>query len=57
MDRVALCVRFTNDVHLDVMRVPFEKLLSLDGVELSSAILARVEAARDSSRQATFESM
>ena len=34
------------DIHLDVMRVPFEKLSSLDGGEPSSAIRARVEAAR-----------
>ncbi len=34
------------DIHLDVMRVPFEKLSSLDGGEPSSDIRARVEAAR-----------
>ncbi len=34
------------DIHLDVMRVPFEKLFSLDGGEPSSDIRARVEAAR-----------
>ncbi len=34
------------DIHLNVRRVPFEKLASLDGGEPSSAIRARVEAAR-----------
>ena len=46
MDRMALCARFTNDIHLEVQRVPFEKLASLDGGEPSSTIRARVEAAR-----------
>ncbi len=34
------------DIHTDVMRVPFEKLASLDGGETSAVIRARVEAAR-----------
>jgi len=34
------------DIHADVMRVPFEKLASLDGGESSAAIRARVDAAR-----------
>jgi len=34
------------DIHLDVMRVPFEKLSGLDGGEPSSDIRARVEVAR-----------
>ena len=45
-DRMALCARFTNDIHLVVLRVPFEKLSSLDGGEPSSAVRARVETAR-----------
>ena len=43
---MALCARCTNDIHLQVRRVPFEKLASLDGGESSAAIRARVEAAR-----------
>ena len=46
MNRMALCARFTNYIHLEVKRVPFEKLSSLDGDEPSSASRARVEAAR-----------
>ena len=34
------------DIHLDVRRVPFEKLASLEGGEPSKVIRARVEAAR-----------
>ena len=34
------------DIHVDVARVPFQKLASLDGGEDSAAIRARVEAAR-----------
>ncbi len=34
------------DIHLDVRRVPFEKLASLEGGERSKLIRARVEAAR-----------
>ncbi len=34
------------DIHADVVRVPFEKLASLDGGETSALIRARVEAAR-----------
>ena len=34
------------DIHLDVRRVPFEKLASLEGGERSKVIRARVEAAR-----------
>ena len=34
------------DIHLEVMREPFEKLSSLDDDEPSAAIRARVEAAR-----------
>src|SRR5690606_1178524 len=34
------------DIHVDVRRVPFQKLSSLDGGETSAAIRARVEAAR-----------
>ena len=34
------------DIHADVMRVPFEKLASLDGGETSATIRARVDAAR-----------
>ena len=35
------------DIHLDVRRVPFEKLASLEGGEPSKVIRARVEAARE----------
>lgn len=34
------------DIHLDVMRVPFQKLAALEGGESSAVIRARVEAAR-----------
>ena len=34
------------DIHLDVIRVPFQKLTSLDGGEPSHAVRGRVEAAR-----------
>lgn len=34
------------DIHVDVVRVPFEKLAGLDGGESSATIRARVEAAR-----------
>ena len=34
------------DIHVDVMRVPFEKLVNLDGGETSAVIRARVDAAR-----------
>ena len=34
------------DIHVDVRRVPFQKLSSLDGGEPSATIRARVEAAR-----------
>jgi magnesium chelatase family protein len=34
------------DIHLDVRRVPFEKLVSIEGGEPSKVIRARVEAAR-----------
>ncbi|MCB0087083.1 MAG: ATP-binding protein [Caldilineaceae bacterium] len=34
------------DIHLDVVRVPFQKLAALEGGECSSVIRARVEAAR-----------
>ena len=34
------------DIHLEVQRVPFEKLSGLDGGEASSTIRTRVEAAR-----------
>jgi predicted ATPase with chaperone activity len=46
MDRIALCARCTNDIHLDVRHVPFEKLAALEGGEPSMVIRARVEAAR-----------
>ena len=35
------------DIHVDVRRVPFEKLATLDGGESSAVIRARVEAARE----------
>ena len=35
------------DIHVDVRRVPFEKLAALEGGESSTAIRARVEAARE----------
>jgi magnesium chelatase family protein len=35
------------DIHIDVARVPFQKLSSLEGGESSDAIRARVEAARN----------
>lgn len=34
------------DIHLDVARVPFQKLATLEGGESSDVIRARVEAAR-----------
>jgi magnesium chelatase family protein len=35
------------DIHVDVARVPFQKLSSLDGGETSAVIRARVEAGRE----------
>ena len=46
MDRMALCARFTNDIHMSVRREPFDKLASLDGGESSAAIRARGKTAR-----------
>jgi magnesium chelatase family protein len=46
MDRMALCARFTNDIHMNVRRVPFDKLASLDGGESPATNRARVETAR-----------
>ena len=43
---MALCARCTDDIHLDVRRVPFEKLASLEGGEPSKLIRARLEATR-----------
>ena len=45
--RMALCARFTNDIHVDVRRVPFEKLATLDVGESLAVIRTRVDAARE----------
>ena len=44
------------DIHVDVRRVPFDKLATLDGGESSAVIRARVEAAREA-QAARFASM
>ena len=53
MDRMALCARCTNDIHLDVQRMPYQKLTAIEGGVKSAVIRDRIEAARER-QQARF---
>ena len=44
------------DIHLEVQRVPYQKLTAIEGGEKSAVIRARIEAARDR-QQARFEKL
>jgi magnesium chelatase family protein len=44
------------DIHLDVQRVPYQKLTAIEGGEKSAVIRARIEAARERQR-ARFEKL
>jgi predicted ATPase with chaperone activity len=46
-------VEAASDIHLDVQRVPYQKLTAIEGGEKSAVIRARIEAARER-QQARF---